>query len=233
MVETARAFLLDEADDRLGEITRPRRLADLVGDDVERLALAGQRQHCRDEVRPVGPVEPGGPHDERVGVRGAHGPLPCSLRAAVGRARVLRMIDVVRSRAPAVEDVVGRDVHELCRSRSRGARDVEGTRRVEGEGRRLLRLGGIDRGVRGTVHDDVRPLLGDDALDLGPIGDVAPRRSEGDDRHTTPLQQRHQILTEHACAAEDQPGAPHLRLPARRRAWARSADRRTSPPSRP
>ena len=213
MVEPARAFLLDQPDDGVRQVARPRRLSDLVGHDVEGVTVLGELQHRRDEVASVRSVEPCRAHDERVGVRGTNGPFSGRLGASVGRLRGLRVLDIVRFLGAAVEDVVGRDVDELGIRGLRGSSDVERTRPIECERRGLVALSGIDGRVRSTVDDDVRRVIADDALHRLQLGDVASGGAERDDALTAAAQQRVEILTEHARASEDEPATRHRHAP--------------------
>ena len=92
---------LEQPDQGRRQVPGPRRRADLVVDDLHRVALAGQAQHRVDEVRAVHPVQPGRAHDR---VLGGGAPAPgARLRASSspyterGAGRV--GLDVRRARA--------------------------------------------------------------------------------------------------------------------------------------
>ena len=105
--------------------------------------------------------------------------------------------------AAAGDDVVGGDLHQRRSGGVRGPRQVGRPDRVDGEGARLVGLGGVDGGVGGAVDDDVVPghLVGA----LGRVEDVQAR--EVGPGHGVPgrLEHRAEVLPEHAGGAGDEP----------------------------
>ena len=92
----------------------------------------------------------------RPGQQRPHGPLAGRLGAPVGRARVQGAPSArrpgVRARwHVAAEDVVGRDVHQPGAAPAHALARCAAARRVHREGRRLVRLGVVDRGLGGAV----------------------------------------------------------------------------------
>ena len=108
---------LPQLDQGRGEVAHPGGRAELVGHDVDGVALAFQTQHRVDEVRPRAAVDPGRAHDgATVGQLLARGLLAGELGPPVGGLRAGGIVGLVRPAGPAGEHVVGRDVDQACRS---------------------------------------------------------------------------------------------------------------------
>ena len=110
---------LGDLDERVGEVAGERRAAELVVDDAQRVALAGEAEHGRDEVPAVAAEQPGGADDRVLVGRGRRdGVLTGELGAPVRALRRRRGGLQVRLGRRPVEDVVRRD---LDRERARPA----------------------------------------------------------------------------------------------------------------
>ena len=116
---------------------------------------ACQAGHRPDEIGPVCPVQPGGPHHVAgLGEQPEHGLLPGQLGAPVGGARRGAVILRVGSKAIPAEHVVGGHVHQPgAAGRARGG-DVLRPPPVDQEGLVLAGLGIIDGGPGCAVDDD-------------------------------------------------------------------------------
>jgi hypothetical protein len=215
---------LGELDEALRQVHGPGRAADLVSHHAHLVALVAEGEHRVDEVAPAGAVEPGRAHDRVLGGRGRHLLLARELRAPVGAKRVHRIgLDprlpgaAAGVLALAVEDVVGRDVHDARADLGRRARDVAGAVAVDSGRGRLGRLGAVDVGPRRAVDDRARLGRRDDAAHVTGIGDVELGAGEGDDIVPQPGGGGGDSLPKHARASGDQQAhrTQSLRTPAR------------------
>ena len=115
-----------------------------------------EAQHRRHEVAPARAEQPRGPHDRVLGVGLGDRVLARELRAPVGLQRRDGVGLDPRLALGAVEDVVGRDVHDARARAAAAARDVAGAVAVDAQRARLVGLGAVDVGVRGAVDDRAR-----------------------------------------------------------------------------
>src|SRR3954447_23400122 len=120
-VEDAAQALLGDLDERRGEVAGEGGAADLVGDDVDRVAVLGELEHRGDEVLPVRAEDPGGADDRVLPLLG-DGVLARQLGAAVGAPGTRGVALGVRLGGGAVEDIVGGHVDE----KRRGGGEISG-----------------------------------------------------------------------------------------------------------
>ena len=184
--------------------TGPGRAADLVGDDADLVALVAEREHRVDEVAPAGAEQPGGAHDRVLVGGGGDLLLAGQLRATIGADRVHRVGLQPRLALGAVEDVVGRDVHDARTALGGRARDIARAVAVDGGRGGLGRLGAVDVGPRGAVDHRARLGRRDDAAHVVGIGDVELGAGEGEDVVPQPGGGSGDGLPEHPRAAGDQ-----------------------------
>ena len=132
----------------------------------------GEPQHRRDEVLPPAAEQPCGADDRVFARRREHRHLAGELRPPVRAERPGRIGFDVRSRRGAVEDVVGRDLHQL-RAGGRGRTgQVAGAGTVHRERRRLVALRAVDVGPRGAVDDHLGRGVGHRRIDGALVGHV-------------------------------------------------------------
>jgi hypothetical protein len=139
----------------VGQQIGPGGRADLVVDDVQRVALGGQAQHRAREVAAARGVDPAGAQDQVAAAAGADQVLAFELGAAVDAQRPGRRVLVARRVAAAVEDVVGAVVQQPGARASAALRQHAGGGGVERARQVGLALGLVDGGVRGGVDDDL------------------------------------------------------------------------------
>ena len=130
--------------------------------------------------------------------------LARELGATVGRERVGRVGFDVGSPAGAVEDVVGRNLHELGADPARRARKVPGSGPVDGERRGLLVLGALDVGPGGAVDDRLRPLAGDRGVHGERVADVELGAGEADALVPPLPREGDDVAAEHPAGTGDQ-----------------------------
>ena len=140
--------------DRLGEVRRIGRAAELVLDDAQAILLGGQADHRAHEIAAMGPIEPGGAQDHVARIGRRRRSLAGQLRAAVDVERRRRVGLVIGRALGPVEDVVGGDLDhgdaEPGGAGGGGGRAVA----VDGEGQVRLALCLVHGGVgRGVDHD--------------------------------------------------------------------------------
>src|SRR5205823_3028218 len=137
---------------------RVRALADLIADRF-------------DEVRPVHPEEPRGAEDDELArVRGRL--LAQAFRTAVGGERGGRRVDLVRLARRAVEDEVGRELHQQRVHVVRGLREELHRGAVDGVRHALVLFRGVDLRVRGAVDDDRWTSVAYDLVHQTRVADV-------------------------------------------------------------
>ena len=204
-----------QRDDLFGDIDRPGRLPQLVGDDIDERLPARQVGHRPDEIGPVCPVQPGGPHHVAgLGQEPEHGLLPGQLGAPVGGARRGAVILRVGSKAIPAEHVVGGHVHQPgAAGRARGG-DVLRAPPVDQEGLVLAGLGIVDGGPGCAVDDD----SGTDAQDEGADGAVSVTSSSPRGRPVTSWPRRPRTSTR---SRPSIPPAPVTSHPVMARRWRR------------
>ncbi len=95
-----------------GHERRRRRGAHLLGDDAQLGSLQTQLEHCADEVVTVRGIDPGDAQDQMRGARRANGLFAGEFRAAIGVEGVCCVRFAPGARAGAVENIVGRIMHQ-------------------------------------------------------------------------------------------------------------------------
>ena len=160
----------------LGEVGRVGGREDLVGDDAQGLPARARARIRSTKEPPFWRLPPR--RRRRSCARPGVGParrdegLAGELGGAVDAERPRRVVLAVRPRGGAVEDVVGRDVHqERARLARRAGEKVRG-RGVDGERGPRLRLGRVHAVAGGGVEDHVRPHLRHSARTASAVGDV-------------------------------------------------------------
>jgi hypothetical protein len=213
-----------------------RRPADLIGDDAQAVPRGAHAQHRLDEIGPVGGHHPGRAQDGEGTARSHHAGLPGQLGAPVGPQRRGRRVRRTGRVTRAVEDVVGRDMHEgdaqfradLGHRRRCGAVDRGG------EVFLLFRL--VDAGIGGRVDHRLGPMRPDRRrtgrgvaqVRLGPaerydiglprkLGRDLPRFAEYEDRHRQPALPRRSPTPVRACSARHQSSCPRYQSTVRAR----------------
>ena len=166
--ETARQR---ERQQPLGEMRHERRGPDAIGQRGRGLAGAQARELAREVIGAAAEHEPRS-YDERRRQTRADEPLPRELGTTVDPERIGLVDFVVRGLFGAVEDVVGRDVHQHRVAGPRGERERLRSLRVIAECPRRIGLTGVDAGERGAVHDQVGPNRGDRAHHRVVVADV-------------------------------------------------------------
>ena len=112
------------------------------------------------------------------------------------------MICGVGRRRRPVEDVVGRDLHHTCTGLPGCEGHVAGANGVNRERRGFLGLGGVHRGPRRGVDNDVVPLL-EHRTDRVQVTDVTVGGTDTGDLVPVPGQHVPQIGAEHAVRTGD------------------------------
>ena len=201
-----------QRDDLVGDIDRPGGLPPLVGDDIDERPLGFQADHRPDEIGPVRPVQPGGPHHiPGLGKEPEDGLLPGQFGAPVGGARRGVVILRVGSNAIPAEHVVGGHVHQPgAAGRARGG-DVLRASPVDQEGLVLASLGIIDGGPGRAVHDDGGPGAQDEGADGRGVCYVEVRAPQAGHVLAPAVQDTDKVPAEHPASPGDQPfrhGAP-------------------------
>lgn len=120
--------------DRVGDVERGCRIAPLIGDDRDLVAVTGQPQHRLDEVLAEGAVDPGRAQDEVARVGRRHGRFAGELGGAVDAERRGRVGFDIGAVPGAVEDIVGRQVDDGNAEPRRGFGHLAGAGRVHREG---------------------------------------------------------------------------------------------------
>jgi hypothetical protein len=131
--------------------------AELVVDDVQRLALGRQLEHGAREVAAARGINPARAQDQMAAAAGADGVLAVELGAAVHRQRRSGRVLGARRMAAAVEHIVGAVVHQPGALRRRRVGQHARRFGVDGRGELGFGLGFVHRGVRGGIDDHVRP----------------------------------------------------------------------------
>ena len=111
-VVDAEGLVSDQSHERVGQVRGVGRAADLVAHDDDVALVVPEREHRLHEVLPGGAEEPRAADDEVALVRGRGLGLAGRLRPSVGRQRAGGVGLDVRRALRAVEDVVGRGVHD-------------------------------------------------------------------------------------------------------------------------
>ncbi len=210
MVDPARGLARQrgeaEVDQATGQRVGPSGLAVLVVDHVEGVPLGGQLQHGGDEVRPVLPVQPGGPHDVAVLRKQlGDGLFADQLGAPVGVDRTGLGVLAVRLRGVAGQYVVGGDVQQARAGVGAGRREDAYAGAVDGGGGFLGGLGAVHVGPGRAVDDDRGTL--DGGPDGCRVGDVEVGAAQARGFDAGVLQDGQDVLAEHSGGAGDEPAA--------------------------
>src|SRR5438094_4436371 len=149
-------------------------------------ALARELEDPRRKAAPAA-KDGGGSHHQHVSARCQDPPLALELGRAIDgkRRRLIRL--QVRLVVLAVEDEVGREMHQLGAVTPACQRDVARSIRVDGERRLALDLRTVDGVVGGAVEYHLGLSLGDQSVDSIPVGDgelrVRHRAAGADEAH--------------------------------------------------
>ena len=180
-VQQAARVACDERERPFRQEGARRRYAALVVDHAQPLAGARFGGDRQEEVFAARPVHPARAQDEMPASGCLHGALAGELAAPVDAVRIGCVVLDVGGAFRAVEDIVGRVVHqqgpETLRLRGKHARrDAVDEHREPGLG-----FGLVDGGVRGRVHDEVRLRLAHHAPHRVLIGEIKLRPASGDE----------------------------------------------------
>src|SRR5579864_5511908 len=188
--------------------------ADVVLYHADRLARSSEAKHELDKVAAVG-SEPARTeyaaraHDQRLLEVGLCAELTREFRNGVGAERMRRIVLAVRALGRAIEDVVGRKVHQLRIELPAGERQVAHSQSV-GQKRRLwLFLGDIHLVIGRRIDHQPRIEIGQDALYLFPVGDVNRRAFPACNLITTRTQLADQFHAKLSATAEYRRSARH------------------------
>ena len=177
--------------------------ADLVVDDREAVALAGQAQHGEQKVVAVRAVDPTGAKDEIFAADVFDGLFAGQLACAVDVQRVGRVGLDPRLRLAAVEDIIRGVVNEqrvaLARLFGENARRL----RVDGVGELAFGFGAIDGGVGGGVENEIGRGTANQSAGLIGIGQIDGLAIDGNDG-TDAGKDAFQLAAELAGVADDE-----------------------------
>ena len=100
------------------------------------------------------------------------------LRCAIDVPRTGQILFHIGRGLVSIEDVIGRVVHQPCTERGSFNRHHTGRGSVHGETAFAVALRFVHRGIRGCIHDDVRPYTPHQHTQLIRIREIAvsPRR---------------------------------------------------------
>ena len=143
----------DELADGDGEVMGVGGVADFIGDDFDLAGLAGALQDGVDEVTAVRGVEPGGADDVGFVPDGAGIEFTGRFGSAVGVGGIDRHPFFIGGGVPAVEHLIGADLHKGDVELLTGEREVLGAESVGLIGELWIFDAAINVGVCGAVDD--------------------------------------------------------------------------------
>ena len=120
-----------------------------------------------------------------------------------------RVVDFIRRLLLAVEDEIGRDLHEQRVHFVCGAREKLDRRTVDRVRDRFILLRLIDFRVSGAIDDDRRAAFLDERRHAARIGDVEIRFRERDQIFAARGELIDEIAADHAAGAGDHPPMHH------------------------
>jgi hypothetical protein len=144
----------------VGDIKRARRIAVLIGDHADLLALACEPQHCLHEIRSERAVDPGGSENGAVLVFGKHGLLTSQLGCPIDAGRPRLILLHVRRLLHPVEYIVRGQMNQRNAALARRDGDGAGAALVHRERHLRVALGFVDLGISSSRHDHVRSRRG-------------------------------------------------------------------------